>query len=145
MKLHSLFAITLTLIQFPVVASNVNFQMDFGIIIHNDSGEPIGFERTQTIPIHNNGKPSLYGLVVTSPEEEQFVLSSVHQFPDNNETDSNNKIMGKPMLIQKRGAILLRTEQTDSPGSYQMEVYIDNKLHHTISYELVDNSQLTKL
>ena len=145
MKLHSLFAITLTLIQFPVVASNVNFQMDFGIIIHNDNGEPIGFERTQTIPINNNGKPSLYGLVVTSPEEDQFMLSSVHQLPEVNNNDTHNKIMGKPMLIQKRGAILLRTEQTDAPGQYKMEVYIDNKLHHTISYELVDNTQLTKL
>ncbi|WP_286263030.1 hypothetical protein [Thalassotalea atypica] len=145
MKLHEFLAITLSLVQFPIVASTLDYKLDFGVIIHNDNGEPIGFEKTSTIPIDYKGKSSLYGLVVTSPEDQQFSLNSVHVFPHSENEIDDIKLMGKPMLIQKRGAILLRTDLSDIPGNYKMEVYIDNKLHQTISYELVTNTHLSRL
>ena len=145
MKLHELFAITLSLVQFPVVANNINYQVDFGVIIQNDTGEPIGFEKTNKIPIITQGQTSLYGLVVTSPENEEFTLNSVHTLPQLEINTQEQKIMGKPMLIQKRGAILLRTDTDDAPGLYSIEVYIDNKLHNVIKYELVSHIQLANL
>ncbi len=42
------------------------------------------------------------------------------------------------MIIQNRGTIFLRTDDGDVPGMYSMKVYIDNKLHTVIHYELKD-------
>lgn len=145
MRLHELFAITLSLVQFPVVANNINYQVDFGVIIQSDTGEPVGFEKTKKIPIISQGQTSLYGLVVTSPENNEFTLNSVHTLPKEEMDNSEQKIMGKPMLIQKRGAIFLRTDTDDTPGLYSIEIYIDNKLHNVIQYELVSHIQLANL
>ncbi len=144
MKLHEMFAITLSLVQFPVMSAALDYKLDFGVIIQNDSGEPIGFEKTTLIPISLQGKGSLYGLVVTSPEDKQFTLNSVHTMPNNEGEEKPSKIMGKPMFIQNRGAIFLRTDLNDAPGIYSMEVYIDNKLYQVITYELSSTTNLAK-
>ena len=105
MKLHEFIAISLSLMQFPIFAAEIEYQMDFGVIIHNDLGEPVGFEKTKNIPISSKGEPSLFGLVVTSPETDEFTLSSVHILPPNSNDEGPRKMMGKPMRIQGRGAI----------------------------------------
>jgi len=145
MKLHEFLAITLSLVQFPIAAADIDYTLDFGVIIHNDIGEPIGFEKTKQIPILHKGQSSLYGLVITSPENREFLLNSVHVFPEQNDADNMKKMMGKSMLIQKRGAILLRTDTEDQPGEYAMEIYIDSKLHQVINYELIPTPNLTRL
>lgn len=145
MKLHEFLAITLSLVQFPIAAADIDYTLDFGVIIHNDIGEPIGFEKTKQIPILHKGQSSLYGLVITSPENREFLLNSVHVFPEQRDADSTKKMMGKSMLIQKRGAILLRTDTEDQPGEYAMEIYIDRKLHQVINYELIPTPNLTRL
>ena len=145
MRLHEFLAITLSLVQFPIAAANIEYVFDFGVIIHNDLGEPIGFEKTTEIPIIRSGQSSLYGLVITSPNNNEFLLNSVHVLPDDASQNIAQKMIGKAMIIQKRGAVLLRTNVLDVPGEYAMEVYIDNKLHRTISYELISKPNLTKL
>ncbi|MFD2164944.1 hypothetical protein ACFSJY_01605 [Thalassotalea euphylliae] len=145
MKLHEFIAISLSLMQFPIFAAEIEYQMDFGVIIHNDMGEPVGFEKTKNILISNKGESSLFGLVVTSPETDEFTLSSVHVLPPSNGEDRPRKMMGKPMRIAGRGAIFMRTDSHDIPGTYAMEVYINNQLHHTIEYHLTTklaNNQL---
>jgi len=57
-----------------------------------------------------------------------------------NKSGDLKKVMGKAMIIQKRGAIFMRTDFDDLPGDYQMEIYIDNELHHTINYKLSDGA-----
>ena len=141
MKLFT--AIILSLVLFSSIASatpNSQFVFDFGVIRHNDVGEPVAFEKTTQIPIVNGVKTTLYGLVVTSAGDEQFNLNSVHVVPVQNKNGELKKVMGKTMVIRKRGAIFMRTDFDDLPGDYQMEVYIDNELHHTISYQLSDIS-----
>jgi hypothetical protein len=145
MKLVKFLVIILALIQFPSYATSIEYTLDFGRIIHNEIGEPIGFEKTNQIPILKDGESSLYGLVITSPETTEFLLNSIHIFPKSSVTNTNNKMMGKPMLVQKRGAILLRTDTGDEPGKYAMEIYIDSKLHQVISYELISPQNLTRL
>lgn len=135
MKMHSAIAITLSLLQFPFYVLGEEYKLDFGLIIQNDIGEPVGFEKTNEIPIWYQGRTSLYGLVVTSPENDDFTLSSIHTLPE--AMNQQTKIMGKPMIVQKRGAIFLRTDFDDTPGEYVMEVFIDNKLHQTIRYVLL--------
>lgn len=117
-----------------------NFVFDFGVVRHNDVGEPIAFEKTTDIPIVNGVETTLYGLVVTSASNETFNLNSVHIVPIQNKNGDLKKVMGKAMIIQKRGAIFMRTDYDDLPGDYQIEIYIDNELHNTISYRLADNS-----
>jgi hypothetical protein len=121
-------------------STDSNFVFDFGVVRHNDVGEPIAFEKTTEIPIVNGVETTLYGLVVTSATNEQFHLNSVHIVPIQNKNGNLKKLMGKNMIIQKRGAIFMRTDFDDLPGDYQMEIYIDNELHHTISYKLADVS-----
>lgn len=116
-----------------------NFEFNFGLVLHNDSGEPVGFMSTEEIPITKAGQTSMYGLVVTGLTEEQFTLSSVHVLPKGEQQQNNPKIMGKAMLIKKRGAIFMRTDYHDQPGNYQMEIYIDNVLLKTIDYQLLNN------
>lgn len=121
-------------------ATASNFSFDFGVIRHNDVGEPIAFEKTTQIPIANGVETTLYGLVVTSDDDEQFNLNSVHIVPIQNERGNLKKVMGKAMVIKKRGAIFMRTDFDDLPGDYQMEIYIDNELRHTINYQLADTT-----
>lgn len=115
------------------------FKLEFGLIIQNEYGEPVGFEQTTEIPIKNSSAGSLYGLVVTSPQDKYFSLNSVHSLPKPEGGEAPQKIIGKTMIIQNRGAIFLRTDDEDIPGMYSMEVYIDNKLHTVIQYELKDS------
>lgn len=145
MKLHNFLAITLSLVQLPVFANDVNYLLDFGVIIHNDMGEPIGFEKTKQIPITRKGQSSLYGVIVTSPNNNEFLLNSIHVLPKLKTENNKQKIIGKSMIIQKRGAILLRTDMQDEPGQYAMEIYIDSKLHQVLNYELISQPNLTQL
>ena len=115
------------------------FEFNFGLVLHNNSGEPVGFMTTKDIPIVEAGQTSMYGLVVTGLTDEQFILSSIHVLPKNQEHDNHHKIMGKAMRIEKRGAIFMRTDYHDLPGHYKMEVYIDNVLLKTIDYQLFSN------
>ncbi|WP_085298270.1 hypothetical protein [Cognaticolwellia mytili] len=121
-------------------STDSNFVFDFGVVRHNNVGEPIAFEKTTEIPIVNGVETTLYGLVVTSATNEKFNLNSVHIVPIKNKNGGLKKVMGKTMIIKKRGAIFMRTDFDDLPGDYQMEIYIDNELHRTISYQLADNS-----
>lgn len=145
MKLNNILAITLSLVQFPLAAANIDYMLDFGVVIHNDVGEPIGFEKTKQIPIARKGQPSLYGVIVTSPNKNEFLLNSIHILPQENNEEVDAKIIGKSMIIQKRGAILMRTNTEDVPGEYTMEIYIDSKLHHVFNYELVPTPKLAQL
>jgi len=125
---------------FSHAASDSNLVFDFGVIRHNNAGEPVAFEKTTQIPIVNGTETTLYGLVVTSDSNEQFNLNSIHIVPIRTESGQLKKLMGKAMVIQRRGAIFMRTDFDDLPGEYQMEVYIDYELHHTINYQLADDS-----
>lgn len=145
MKLFRLVAVIFLLIQFNTKAENINYALDFGLIIHNDIGEPVGFEKTTQIPILEAGNSSLYGVVVTSPDNNEFILNSIHILPAVEANNIANKVIGKSMIIQKRGAILLRTDTNDQPGRYAMEIYIDSKLHQTLNYELITETELTRL
>lgn len=150
-------AVIATLLLQPAFASSIkenedllaekieNFEFNFGLVLHNDSGEPVGFMTTEEIPITKAGQTSMYGLVVTGLTEEQFTLSSVHVLPKSEEQRNNPKIMGKAMLIKKRGAIFMRTDYHDQPGSYQMEIYIDNVLLKTIDYQLTSNEMAANI
>lgn len=139
MKLINVITLCFGLLSVSVcAATNNNFVFDFGVIRHNDVGEPIAFEKTTQIPIVNGVETTLYGLVVTSEDDEQFNLNSVHIVPIQNETGGLKKVMGKAMVIKKRGAIFMRTDFDDLPGDYQMEIYIDNELRHTINYQLAE-------
>lgn len=131
-----LFVFTTLLTVSSVLYAN-EYELDFGVVLHNDVGEPVGFQKTTQIPIENNGQASLYGLVVTSAEDKQFSLNSVHVLPTVTKELMAEKIIGKDMFIQKRGAIFMRTDLKDQPGLYKIEVYIDNKLYEVIQYELV--------
>lgn len=144
MKLHEMLAMTLSLVQFPAMSTTVDYTLDFGVIIQSDTGEPIGFEKTRQIPINHFGKPSLYGLVVTSEKNAEFSLNSVHVLPPQEDSDVQAKVLGKPMYVQNRGAIFLRTEQNDEPGDYSIEIYIDNKLYQVINYQLTSSDALAK-
>lgn len=137
-------AMTLSLVQFPVMSSTIDYKLDFGVIIQSETGEPIGFEKTTQIPIDHFGKPSLYGLVVTSDKDDEFALNSVHVLPPQDDSDNHAKVLGKPMYVQNRGAIFLRTEQSDEPGDYAIEIYIDNKLYQVINYQLTRAGTLAK-
>lgn len=142
MRVFNIIILSLVLLLSSVVSASPesHFVFDFGVIRHNDVGEPIAFEKTTQIPIVNGVETTLYGLVVTSGSNEKFNLNSVHIVPIKNAAGGLKKVLGKAMVIQKRGAIFMRTDFDDLPGDYQMEIYIDNELHHTISYQLADNT-----
>lgn len=118
------------------LASTERYQFDFGLIIKNDAGEPVGFDSTTQIPLFDKDAESLYGLVVSRSDEEPFVLSAVHIFPEQHGSN-NQKVMSKPMNIISRGAIFFQTDDMDILGHYQIEIYIDNLLVKTIDYKLV--------
>lgn len=117
-----------------------DYNLEFGLVLHNNYGEPVGFEKTNMIPKTYNGEPALYGLVVTNDDNKVFTLSSVHILPQV-EHDKPNKLMGKMMQIQKRGALFMRTDKEDSAGIYHMEVYLNNVLYKTITYQITEPSE----
>jgi hypothetical protein len=113
------------------------YQIEFGVVIHNKAGEPIGFEQTTTIPINSKGNNSLYGMVITRDNTKSFKLGSVHILPKN--PKNWKKVIGKSMNIEKKGAVFMRTSQDDPPGIYLMEIYIDSILFHTFEYQLIES------
>jgi hypothetical protein len=50
------------------------------------------------------------------------------------------KILGKSMVVNRKGAVFMKTQKSDLPGTYIMEVYINNILHETIEYQLESES-----
>ncbi len=127
----------LFLLSFQTFAEESTYKLEFGRVIHNDVGEPVGFEKTTRIPISLSGDSTLYGLVITSPKDEKFTLNSIHIMPIDPTNLEARKLIGKSMLIQKRGAIFMRASIDDIPGIYNMEIYINNSLHSSIEYELI--------
>lgn len=128
----------LLLIQVPLEASEADYKLEFGLVLHDEDGEPIGFKETKNIPIQNKGKNSLYGLVISNDDKDNFVISSVHTLPNN--LVGVKKILGKSMVVNRKGAVFMKTQKSDLPGTYIMEVYINNILHETIEYQLESES-----
>lgn len=128
----------LLLVQLPLQASEVDYKLEFGLVLHDENGEPIGFKETKNIPIQNKGKNSLYGLVISNDDKENFVIGSVHTLPNN--LVGVKKILGKSMVVNQKGAVFMKTQKNDLPGTYIMEIYINNILHETIEYQLQSES-----
>lgn len=120
-----------------VSADEIDYKLEFGIVIHNDLGEPVGFRETKNIPISLPGKTSMYGIVITTPKKGTFTLGSVHVLPT--KQNQITKIMGKAMKIEHKGAVFMRTNSKDLPGEYQMEIYIDGLLYEVINYQLIQS------
>lgn len=118
-------------------AMEVEYTLEFGLVLHNENGTPIGFEETNHIPINKSGKKSLYGLIISKDSEENFTLGSVHILPRN--PSNTQKIMGKTMVINGKGAVFMKTQKNDTPGDYLMELYIDGVLYKTIKYHLLSD------
>ncbi len=131
---HLLLAIGLYFIQLPIMATEIDYKLEFGLVLHNEYGEPVGFKETTTIPINTQGKDSLYGVVISQKSAENFTVGSIHILPE--EVDIQ-KIMGKTMVINGKGAIFMKTQGSDQPGTYEMEVYINGLLYKTIQYKLL--------
>jgi hypothetical protein len=140
--MNKIITIALMMFSLSALAEQSDYTIDFGLIMKNKQGEPIGFDQTNTIPIHKNKQDALYGLVVTKFNEEPFKLSAIHVFPEN-ETGSKTKLMSKTMEVVNRGAIFFQTSKEDTPGKYAVEVYLDNILINTIDYQLVSNTDFT--
>ena len=123
-------------------AAQDTYTVNFGVILKNDMGEPVGFEETTAIPVGKANTKTLYGIVVTRNDEQPFTLGTVHVIPT---LDSNvtTKVMGKPMQSTNRGAVFLQSDEYDIPGDYAMEVYLDNQLLTTISYQLIKVANVT--
>ena len=67
MRLFNIIMLSVALLSNVALASsNSGFIFDFGVVRHNDVGEPIAFEKTTEIPIVNGVETTLYGLIVTS-------------------------------------------------------------------------------
>ena len=122
---------------FQVFANEADYAIEFGLVLQNEYGETTGFEKTTDIPINRSGEHSLYGLVLTSNSQEDFTLGSVHILPS--ETIKVSKIMGRTMTINTKGAIFMKTQAGDTPGNYEMEIYINGLLYKTIKYRLIAN------
>jgi hypothetical protein len=131
--------ILLCFLLFPLTtfALEVDFTLEFGIVEHDEYGTPIGFIETTHIPINTSGKNSLYGLIISKNSEENFTVGSVHILPEN--PSNAEKIMGKSMVINGKGAVFMRTQKNDIPGKYAMELYIDGVLYETIEYKLLSS------
>ena len=112
-------------------------KLDFGIVLKNQAGEPIGFELTNTIPIQKKGQPSLYGVVISSTNDQEIIVASVHKTPTAIE-GQHNKFLGKPMKVVNRGGIFMKTQVTDLAGEYEIELYFDHTHYQTIRYTLVN-------
>ena len=73
---------------------------------------------------------------MTKVDAQPFVLGTVHIIPSS-EPKGPTKIMGKPMRSMNRGAVFLQSDEQDIPGTYHMEIYLDNRLETTIEYQLI--------
>lgn len=116
-----------------------NLEVNFGLVLKNELGEPIGFKETTHIPAQSSSAPSLFGFVVTRTDDKPFLLGAIHILPGKDE-GSQTKIMGKPMMIINRGAIFMQTSADDKAGNYKVEIYIDNSLYTTIDYQVVEDA-----
>jgi len=134
--IYLILAFTL-LVSSTTFADEPKYVLEFGRVLHNSVGEPVGFEKTTKIPVALDGNSTLYGLVITSPENEKFTLNSIHILPPDPTSLESKKMIGKSMIIKKRGAIFMRANSDDLPGIYNMEIYINNTLHKSIQYELM--------
>jgi hypothetical protein len=134
---YLLLALSLYAATFTVDAMEIDYKLEFGLVLHNDYGEPVGFKETTTIPINTAGKDSLYGVVISQQKDENFTVGSIHVLPDT--IADAQKIMGKTMVINGKGAIFMKTQGSDTPGEYEMEVYINGLLYKTIQYQLLSS------
>ncbi len=135
------------LLLFLVMSVSVNakeevYTINFGVVMKNDAGEPVGFKETTTIPVGKAQQKTLYGVVVSRNDETPFLLGTVHIIPtlDDNVT---TKVMGKPMQSTNRGAVFLQSDEYDIAGDYAMEIYLDNQLLTTVHYQLKETVDLT--
>ncbi len=125
----------LSLVHFSTNTMEIDYNLEFGIVLQNEYGTPIGFKETTYVPINNAGKYSLYGLIISKDSQESFTVGSVHILPDN--PSNTEKIMGKTMVINGKGAVFMKTQKDDTPGNYAMELYINGVLYKTIEYQLL--------
>lgn len=114
-------------------AEEITFE--FGQVTVDENAEPVGFEKTLSIPITKQGKNVMYGLIVKSSSDRVFSLDSVHTLPTL--TTRTTKLIGKTINVKTQAAIFLRTQSNDIPGEYLMEVFIDGTLQKTFKYELI--------
>ena len=121
--------------QFTAHSVEIDYQLEFGLVLKDTNGEAIGFKKTTAIPIDTAGENSLYGIVISKDSEENFTVGSVHILPK--EHKEINKIMGKVMVINGKGAVFMKTQSNDIPGDYAIEVYINGILFKTIEYKLL--------
>jgi hypothetical protein len=128
----------LILFSLQAVAMEIDYKLEFGLVMHNEYGEPVGFKKTTDIPINMSGKDSLYGVVISKESDENFTVGSIHILPE--KTTEVPKIMGKTMVINGKGAIFMKTQGSDTPGTYGMEVYINGLLYKTIQYQLLSST-----
>ncbi len=117
-------------------AGNSLYSIDFGVVLQNERGQPVGFKPTKTIPLRTGNESTLYGVVVSRHDNASFILSAVHVLPVNFGGEKA-KVMSEPMDVVGRGAIFLKTDVSDIVGKYQVEIYVDNLHTNTIDYELV--------
>jgi len=127
--------LSLSLVHFTAKTMEVDYTLEFGIVLHNESGTPIGFKETTNVPINESGKNSLYGLIISKDSQESFTVGSIHILPNN--PSNTQKIMGKTMIINGKGAVFMKTQKDDTPGNYAMELYINGVLYKTIEYQLL--------
>lgn len=127
--------LSLSLVNLSVNSMEVDYTLEFGVVLHDEYGAPVGFKETTYVPINTSGKNSLYGLIISKDSQENFTLGSVHILPDN--PSNTQKIMGKTMVINGKGAVFMKTQKDDTPGDYAMELYINGVLYKTIEYQLL--------
>jgi hypothetical protein len=127
--------LSLSFVNFSANSMEVDYTLEFGIVLHDEYGAPVGFKETTYVPINTAGKNSLYGLIISKDSQENFTLGSVHILPDN--PSNTQKIMGKTMVINGKGAVFMKTQKDDTPGDYAMELYINGILYKTIEYQLL--------
>lgn len=133
--MNYLLIVFLLFVQLTAKAVEVDYILEFGVVLHDEYGTAVGFKETTNIPINNLGKNSLYGLIISKDTKENFTVGSVHILPEN--SSNTKKIMGKSMVINGKGAVFMKTQRNDIPGRYEMELYINGVLHKTINYQLL--------
>lgn len=133
--------LSLMLLQLSLNSAAGEITFEFGQVKVDENSEPVGFEKTLSIPISNDGKNVMYGLIVTSSSDRSFSLDSVHTLPTL--TKETTKLIGKTINVKTQAAIFLRTQSGDIPGDYMMEVFIDGTLKKTFKYQLTAKADIT--
>ena len=108
---------------------------EFGVITIDQYGEPTGFKQTTTITIEPEVKHIIYGLIISSPDEEVFTLDSIHTVP--NRQNSTTQIMSKQIRAKKKTAIFMKAYQSDLAGDYKIDVFINGVFAKTIYYQII--------